>query len=276
MQEKIAIIGAGRLGKALSKSLLDSGVNLVGIHDLDQNVQETFARKFHIPFFENPYALIEQASTVFLTVPDVKIAQLAQDIVGRCEPGKYYFHCSGAHGLELLAPLREYSHPGCFHPLQSFSGEDSSFKGIYISVDGDTLVCQQAQQIAIMLGATTMQVPSADKALYHAAACILSNYLVTLNVVAENIFAKWNIPKNALEPLLRGSVENIMRLENSKLALTGPIGRGDALTIARHLEVLPAEYRALYTVLGRETCKIARENKTDTDGLEKIVNLLKE
>lgn len=274
MQDKIAIIGVGRLGKALSKALLDSEVNLVGIYDRDTKIKESFARKLNIPFFENPYELIAVADTVFLTVPDGEIESLAQCIAKSCPQAKCYFHCSGAHGLELLAALSNSSDIGCFHPLQSFSGETGSLKNVHIAVDGTERAIKQAQSLVNRFGASSLMVPSADKALYHAAACILSNYLVTLNVVAENIFARWNIPKSALQPLLMGSVGNILATDNTKLALTGPIGRGDAVTVARHLAVLPPEYIELYRVLAKETCKIAQENKTNADGLRDIMQLL--
>lgn len=275
MQDKVAIIGAGRLGQALAKSLLDSGVCLIGIYDLDEAITKPFARDLSISFFTNPHELIDQASIIFLTVPDGKISEVAKQLAAKASSAKTFFHCSGASGLELMAPLA-IEQCGCFHPLQSFTGIHSSFKGVYIAIDGNERVCAIAKRLANRLGAETMFVPSADKPLYHAAACIISNYLVTLTAVAEDIFSQWNIPKQAFMPLMLGSMQNIMNASSSSQALTGPIVRGDYETIARHLNTLPLEYQELYTMLGQETCRVACENKNSSDGLQKIIQLLQQ
>ena len=256
MQNKIGIIGIGRLGKALTMALQEAGQPPVALCDYDATAYG-FAQKLNIPFSTCPQELIQQATTVFLTVPDMKIAQVAAAIAPSCA-GRTIFHCSGSLGCEALDPLCNIEcERGCFHPLQAFTGDKISFQGVYAAVDGTPQALTTAEHIAHTLGAQTFFVPAAERALYHAAACILSNYTVTLSAVAEQLFAHWKIPKNAFMPLLKGSVQNIAAADTAASALTGPIVRGDLATVAKHLAVLPPQYLQMYRELGALTCAVA-------------------
>ena len=177
---------------------------------------------------------------------------------------QYFFHCSGSHTLDALQPLLT-SNIGCFHPLQAFTENTTSLENTYIAIDGEQSSLNIATRLAHTLNAVPIHVPANEKALYHAAACILSNYLISLTCIAEDIFMKWSIPREALLGLLQSTVHNIASATNTASALTGPLSRGDSNTISQHLEVLPNKYLQLYCQLGLQTLDIAKTNGTITE-----------
>ena len=180
---------------------------------------------------------------------------------------KYCFHCSGSLGLEVLAPLNALGlNIGSMHPLQSFSGLKASFQNIGIAIDGSSNVLKVSKMLASALGAKPFNVPATERASYHAAACICSNYLVTIVALAQELVSKWTMDKKvALEvllPLIDGTVTNLHQVDQAALALSGPIARGDVATVKAHLKVLPADLKKTYCVLGEQTVKIARSAGT--------------
>ena len=181
--------------------------------------------------------------------------------------GKIFLHCSGSMGLEALAPLqREGAHVGSLHPLQSFAGGATELAGVYMAMDGDEAACAAAQQIAATMGGHPFQVPAAERAAYHAAACICSNYAVAVEALAQRLMGRWLGDEaaawQALLPLFKGTAANLERTASPRTALTGPIARGDVTTVAKHLAVLPPELLDAYCSLGLATIKLALANGT--------------
>jgi predicted short-subunit dehydrogenase-like oxidoreductase (DUF2520 family) len=117
-----------------------------------------------------------------------------------------------------------------------------------------------AAELARSIGLTPVPIAADKKALYHAAAVFASNYLVTLEGVAEGLLEKAGLSateaREALGPLMRVSLENALGVGPER-ALTGPIVRADLDTIQRHLESLPAEAATLYRELARAALRLA-------------------
>ena len=195
--------------------------------------------------------------------------------------GKIFLHCSGSMGLEVLAPLqREGAHVGSLHPLQSFAGGATELAGVYMAMDGDEAACAAAQQIATTVGGHPFQVPAAERAAYHAAACICSNYAVAVEALAQRLMSRWLGDEaaawQALLPLFKGTAANLERTASPRTALTGPIARGDVTTVAKHLAVLPPELLEAYCSLGLATTKLALANGTiDKEVAAELTQLLK-
>ncbi|MBP2651719.1 MAG: hypothetical protein H6Q74_2544 [Firmicutes bacterium] len=247
------------------------------MNDQDFSACQQFAQNAKVKAFNNIEELICKADVIFLTVPDDNIEPLATKLSGynQALTGKTFFHCSGANGLEVLNSLAPLANVGCFHPLQSFVQANTSLKNIYITIDGNEQVRTLAQAIITKLQATVLVVPSDQKALYHAAACIACNYLVTLNAIAAEIFARWSIPGKALLPLIQGTLDNLARADRPIDALTGPISRADIATIAKHLWILPDKYINSYIQLGLKTCDLAVESqKLSPEQYEQLTKLL--
>ena len=193
------------------------------------------------------------ADAFLLCVPDAGIAAAAAAI----PPGRPVGHCSGATGLDALAPHEAFS----LHPLMTVTSAGASFRGAGAAVDGSTSeALTLAEELATALGMEPIRVRDHDRAAYHAAASIASNFLVTLEAAAERLAATVGLEREALVPLVRATVENWASL-GPEGALTGPVARGDDATVeaqrAAVLERAP-ELTDLFDALVALTRSVAR------------------
>lgn len=198
-----AIVGAGRLGSALAAVLPDVG--------------GPFGRGFDGAGY----------SVVILAVPDREITRAAEAIA----PGPMVGHCSGATTLDALAPHEGFG----LHPLMTFGGpatDRSPFEGAGAAIAGTTeRALHTARVLATALGMEPFEIADEDRAAYHAAASIASNFLVTIEDAAEVLLATTGNKRHLLLPLIRMTLENWAAA--GRAALTGPIARGDHETVAR-------------------------------------------
>lgn len=200
---------------------------------------------------------------VFLAVPDGAVTDVARRIAkSRPALGTAFVHVSGALGLDALAPLADHD-VGSFHPLQSFPSPQppEAFRGITVAVDASsTRLERRLAGLAQEIGARPRHVGDAERVPYHAAAVLASNYVVALvNEAAKMLRAAgWtqDEAERALLPLVEGAVAS-MRSGGTVKALTGPVRRGDADTVRRHLEAV--ENPELYRMLGSIALEIAKE-----------------
>ena len=167
----------------------------------------------------------EGASIVLLCVPDREIGTAAGCIV----EGPVVGHVSASVPLDLLAPHERFG----LHPLLSVVGRGADFSGATCAIDGSSArAIGIARALAVRLGMTPRVVAAGQRALYHAAASAASNFLVTLEGMAERLAAQVGLDRAALAPLVRASVDNWVE-RGAQAALTGPIARGDDETAAR-------------------------------------------
>ena len=210
---------------------------------------------------------------LFLAVPDGAVRETASRIGALGPPrGLAVVHLSGALGLDALDGVAPNAR-GSFHPLQSFPAprDASAFRGITVAVDASNdALLRRLRGLARRLGARPRHVDDSERVAYHAAAVFASNFLDV--VVAEAVRMLEGIgwsereATEALMPLVQGAVDNIRRLGTTG-ALTGPIRRGDAETVARHLTV--AERPALYRMLALVALEIAQEAGLDPAAAER-------
>ncbi|MGL5207083.1 MAG: Rossmann-like and DUF2520 domain-containing protein [Acidaminococcaceae bacterium] len=271
---RIGIIGAGKVGGALCKSLHEAGVNVVGLTAGTEADTLVATAKFQVKGFASNEELAANSDVLFLTVPDRAVGEVAGELAQafskqgeHAMQGKTFFHCSGSLGLEELLPLAEAGADiGSLHPLQSFASADVSFEGIYMAIDGTSEAQATGQAIAALLGAQVFTVPAAERKAYHAAACFASNYVVAAMAVAQELMSKWTpTPEAGLAALLAlfdGTARNLHQSKLAREALTGPIARGDINTVKAHLAVLPPRIAEVYKALGKETICLARANGT--------------
>lgn len=204
---RIQIVGRGRMGTALASALRAARVEV----DLVAGRGEG--------------SIAPSYDVVLLAVPDAAIEGVAR----RIAPGPLVGHCSGATGLAALAPHEAFS----VHPLLTVTDEHADFAGAHAAIDGaSTDALEVAQRIAELLHLTAFRVADADRAAYHAAASVASNFLVTVEGFAADLAATAGVPREALAPLVRAAVENWAEV-GAPAALTGPIARGDHDTVAR-------------------------------------------
>ena len=228
-----AIIGAGRMGRALSAALRATGRPVTGPLGRDADVGD--------------------ADVVLLCVPDAEIAAAAALVPPAA--GRLVGHVSGATTLAPLDGHEAFS----VHPLMTVA-EDTppeAFAGAGAAVAGATpRALAVAREIAEAAGLQPFEVADADRAAYHAAASVASNFLVTLEAAAERLLGH---DRELLVPLVRATVDNWARL-GAERALTGPIARGDQATVERQRDAVAdraPELLALFDALADATRDLA-------------------
>jgi predicted short-subunit dehydrogenase-like oxidoreductase (DUF2520 family) len=234
--DSIAVVGAGRLGTALAAALRAAGLSVAG------------------PLGREPD--LDGATLVLLCVPDGQIAAAAAAV----PRGPLVGHCSGATTLEPLAGHEALG----LHPLMTVpaGSPPEVFRGAAAAVDGSTpRALAAAEALAGKLGMRPMRVAPEDRAAYHAAAAIASNFVVTLEAAAERLAATTGVDRAALAPLVRAAVDTWAELGPQR-ALTGPIARGDEATVARQREAVAErtpELLPLFDTLVAATRELARQ-----------------
>ena len=206
----------------------------------------------------SPAALVARCTCVVLAVPDDQIAATCAALPWRA--GQAIVHSSGALDLGALgAAAARGALRGCVHPLQSFpdrGGNPERFAGIRCGVEADRALLRPLTALVRALGATPLSLRGVDRAGYHAAAVLASNYVVALHAAAERAWALSGLParsaRSALASLTLGAA-TALQARTLERALTGPLARGDVRTLQGHLRALDAapELRALYVQLGR-------------------------
>jgi predicted short-subunit dehydrogenase-like oxidoreductase (DUF2520 family) len=204
---RCAVVGAGRLGSAITAAWPE--------------VAGPFGRGFDGRSFD----------IVLLAVPDREISNAAAAIA----PGRLVGHCSGATGLDVLKPHERFG----VHPLMTFAPDHAApaFAGAAAAVAGNTgRSLAVAHAIARRLGMEPFELADDDRAAYHAAASIASNFLVTIEDAAEVVLATTGHARDILLPLIRATVDNWA--EQGRAALTGPVARGDEGTVSRQRQAI--------------------------------------
>jgi predicted short-subunit dehydrogenase-like oxidoreductase (DUF2520 family) len=219
MVKSVNVIGRGRVGTAIAARLEERGVELR-----------------------------EDAELTLLCVPDTAIRDVAR---GLPPAHGWIGHVSGATPLSALDPhTRRFS----LHPLQTFtrSRGPEQLDGAWAAITAETDEARgQARALARTLGLEPFELADEERPLYHAGAAMASNYLVTLHEAAARLFAAAGAPAEALEPLMRRTIEN-------GFELTGPIERGDWATVEAHREAIRKarpELEPLYDVLAEATAR---------------------
>jgi predicted short-subunit dehydrogenase-like oxidoreductase (DUF2520 family) len=215
----VAVIGSGRLGRALATAL---------------GAPAPLGRGEAPP---------PGSGAVILAVPDGAVAALAASL----PPGPPLGHCAGALGLDVLAPHRERF---SLHPLMTLTpGSDGAeLRGAGAAIAGSTPEARLlAAALARRAGLEPFAVDEADRALYHAAASIASNFLVTLEAIAEALFAAVGVDRRHAARLAQASLDNWAAL-GGRGALTGPVARGDRATVARQRDAIAGRAPAALAV----------------------------
>jgi predicted short-subunit dehydrogenase-like oxidoreductase (DUF2520 family) len=187
------------------------------------------------PLGRDELARASGADLVLLCVPDAEIRAAGLELRRRiaADPARLVGHCSGATGLEELAPLVDFS----LHPLMTVAGDAlrdaERLRGATAAVAGTSdRSLAAACTLARAAGMDPVEVADADRAAYHVAATVASNFLVALEGAAETLALHAGITREQLVPLVRATAENWAAV-GARDALTGPIARGDETTVAR-------------------------------------------
>lgn len=284
---KIAIVGAGVLGTSLGILLRRANHEIVAISSRTlKSARAAVAAIGGGAVVSDPGTAALGADVVLLAVPDRAIPMVSIQVAsgGALRREAVVAHLSGALPAGVLAGIHAAGGwQGSLHPLQSFADVETAvttLPGSFMFLEGDAEAVDVLRSLAISLDARPVPMTSSGKALYHAAACAASNYLVTLADYATELMTRGGVPPDvalpALLPLIQGTVRNLATVGLPE-ALTGPIARGDVGTVRGHLAALrraPGDLVRLYVALGRKTVEVAlRKGKLDRGSADELLAL---
>ena len=271
--QSIAIIGRGKVGQSLTQLFKSIGLSV-------ENIGRDSARQIQS---------IKQADLSIICVNDGAIKTVCEQLSNHFKHNSIVIHCSGALDSNELnsAKLNDCLIASC-HPLNTFPNLESSIArfsntshGSYMYAEGQANALSQLLPLFVTAGFKTTTIERSAKPLYHAACVFACNYLTALMDIsletAENAGLERDDFWNSVQPLIQSTLNNISSngIEN---ALSGPIARGDANTIAKHQESLAIYDPSLsmhYASLGIRAIEIAQRkgelNEKDINALRKIL-----
>lgn len=263
----IGVVGAGRVGAVLAAALARAGHPVLAAYGVSEGSRRRAAALIpDVPLHADVDRVVTGASLVLLTVPDDELPGTVQGLAGRgvVAPGSFVMHTSGAHGCAVLDPL---THAGALplavHPAMTFTGSTvdlARLAGCSFGVTAPDELLPVAEALVLEMGGEPVVIAEEARPLYHAALASGANHLTTLVATAMDLLARAGVehPARMLGPLLGAALDNTLRRGDG--ALTGPVARGDAGTVARHLEVLRSvapETLPVYVALARLTAERA-------------------
>jgi predicted short-subunit dehydrogenase-like oxidoreductase (DUF2520 family) len=258
----IAIVGAGRLGTALAMELRQARYTISEIVSRNKAASKrkaaALARKVHArPSTVNNARL--DADVIWLCVPDREIKNAARRLASAIDwKRKIAFHSSGALSSDELDIMRQRGAAvGSIHPLMTFvSGSILSLKGVPFAMEGDAAAIRAARRLVRELGGQAFTIRKQHKTAYHAWGSLASPLLVATLVTAEQLARAAGLSareaRRKMVPIVKQTIANYERLGPAG-AFSGPIVRGDAEIVRKHLRVLKKvpEAREVYLALAR-------------------------
>ncbi|TFV60037.1 DUF2520 domain-containing protein [Mycobacterium sp. PS03-16] len=256
----VGIISAGRVGTALGVALERAGHVVTACSAISEASRTRAQRRLPDSAVLPVHDVAERAELLLLAVPDAELAGVVSGLAatGAVRPGAIVAHTSGANGVGILGPLTERGCvPLAIHPAMTFTGSDEDIARLPDACFGVTAADEVgyavAQSLVLEIGGEPFRVREDARALYHAALAHGGNHVITviLDAVEALRSALWGqellgqelvgdapggIAERVIAPLARASLENA--LQRGQSALTGPVARGDAAAVSRHLRAL--------------------------------------
>ena len=285
------VVGAGPVAIALAGALRLGGVPVLGLWARrSAPARHAGATAGVAAFSSAPPDILLESEVVILAVRDGVIGEVAQMLVGTGLVNKRHvlLHCAGAASArEVLGPVApSVGGTGTLHPLSAIADGRiamRALKGTVFGIEGDEHGRAMATALVHAIGGIVLPLDSSQMASYHCAAALASNYVVAAIDAAAEVLAGVGVSPaqaaQALVPLAEGALRNISQRGTTE-GLTGPVRRGDAATIQRHLEALRAheDVAEIYRALARRAVEIAARidgpDAPDRAGLAAIRSLL--
>ncbi len=260
---RLGFIGAGAVGTALGVFLRAKGSDVIGYYSKTYDHALSAAKRVNALAYPHLDELLDACDCIIVSVNDDSISDVSKALsICKGLQGKVVVHTSGAMNEEPLLPLKKKgAYVGSLHPLQSFADLDSAVNDLstsYFALEGD--FPEAFHQWINGLCIKIIPLMAHQKTQYHMAAVIASNYLVSVLAFAVDEMQEIGVDRDTaqamLAPLIQGASRNVLTIGVDK-ALTGPIVRGDAETVRKHLYLLSGEKKKLYQLLGLEAMKVS-------------------
>jgi predicted short-subunit dehydrogenase-like oxidoreductase (DUF2520 family) len=273
----VAIIGTGRVGTSLAMRLLKKNFDVQYLIEKSAKnlriAKKIFGKKKIYPGLTRK--IIEDSDVIIICTKDDDIRKIVKMISSFKTDfsEKIIFHTSGTETSAVFGKTPIPSkNCGSLHPIQTFSsisGDSGKyFKNIYITAEGGTGFLNFARYLCKVLEVKFIKTTPGKKQIYHIISVFVSNYLVSYFKTVSGIGKNAGIPENKFldifAPLIETAYKN-MKSSGFAKSLTGPIERGDVLTVNKHkniLKNLDGKYEKLYELLGIEALKIALSKKS--------------
>lgn len=284
-ESALCIIGAGRVGSALTNHFLKSNLS---IHNIIEKNEERHSqlKKFFPGILINTSpttGIISKSNLFFIAVQDDQLPGLIEQIYNQKNDlsQKIFVHTSGVHSSQILEHLKNQgAQIASAHPIYSFgviNPHETTLKGVYFDIEGDTEANRVLKSLFQMVGINTIEVTPNQKMAIHIASVFYSNYFVGLTQLAQSVLHTFKIPqKNYWQPflpLIQSTMENLSS-DTPEKALTGPIQRGDIHTIEKHLSFLEEnlpEVKIIYTQMARSILNSLSLSKEVKDELTAVL-----
>jgi predicted short-subunit dehydrogenase-like oxidoreductase (DUF2520 family) len=259
---RVGVVGAGRVGTALAVALGRAGHEIAAASAVSDTSVRRAARNLPGAVIMRPPEVVAAADLVLLAVPDDVLPSLVAGLAatGAAFDGRLVAHVSGHHGLAVLEPaVRAGALPLALHPVMTFTGRPDDIDklaGISFGVTAPESLRPVAEALVVEMGGEPVFIADELRDLTPAALASAANHLVTLVVQATDVLRDAGVanPARMIAPLLSAALDNALRLGDA--ALTGPVARGDADTVASHVRALRAsapEALPAYLALARLT-----------------------
>jgi predicted short-subunit dehydrogenase-like oxidoreductase (DUF2520 family) len=305
-RKRVGFIGAGRVGSALAWHCRRLGYPIAGVTDLKPKqawvvyglLKQRYERL-------SSRAVAAGSDVLFLTVPDAHIGPVFESVRealgtgrkvlgtvpmrGQSPRGQFppiVAHCSGAFGPEVFARAREQGLGTlALHPVQSLSNHSQAIRslpGSFFAADGSASGLRFGRHLVKQLHGSCVIVPGKDRALYHVMCVFASNFVSALFDAAEEVAGELGISRRRaarmLEPLARTVLDSIVE-QGAGPSLTGPVERGDALTVAAHLRALEKrapELATVYRVMSGQLVEMARREGLERGAVRRLKQVLED
>ncbi|HTI24438.1 MAG TPA: DUF2520 domain-containing protein [Kutzneria sp.] len=285
----VGVVSAGRVGSVLGAALARAGHVVVAASAVSKaSVRRAEELLPDVPLLP-PDEVAARADLVLLAVPDDALGGLVRGLVATdsLRAGQIVVHTSGAHGVDVLRPAAEVGVlPLALHPAMTFTGRAEDLHRVVACCVGvtagedDLAGWNVGEALVVEMGAEPVRVPEAVRPLYHAALTHGANHLATLVTECVDLLRNAGIEpaERVISPLLSAALDNALR--HGDRALTGPVARGDAGTVRKHITVLreaaPDTVQAYLALARRTASRAADAGVLRADAVPEILSVLDE
>ncbi len=293
----VGVVGAGRVGSAVLRACAAAGLSLAGVASRGEATGRALAAEVGTTYL-SAAEVLRRADLTILAVPDPTLGAVADSLATALRDAQWsstiagldasakrsaraVVHCSGALDAEPLTALAGLGfRTGSWHPLQAFATPHTALAtGVTWGITADEPLRTDLRRLTARLGGHPADIPAAAKVRYHAAAAHTSNHLVTLLAQGADVLEGCGLRHDeavaALTTLMQTSLDAVVA-HGVPDALTGPLVRGDAATVARHLRALAAypHVATLYRAAGMATLPLAEQRGVSPEAIAALAAAL--